>query len=217
MFFLLQHGVDCGFFKIKRILTMTHGHFIIKTENEEKNISPEEYGYWLFQWSIDEARASLENLNDEKYNISPLVKEFHANNFWAHAQFIAIYVASYVFYAIEFQGVPIDGQDRMKVGTDNAIKELKGINTVQAQYLKGSISAYLQANIEDFADSKFAEPGVFRPDFSKLASKFFELITRLYPNIKITEIDRLVLGHLVANTPIHLYQALHEIQTRYVK
>lgn len=107
---------------IERIPVVTNGYFIVKTENDEKNINLEKYGYWLFQWSIDEARASLEVLNDEKYNFSPLVEGFRANSFWAQAQFIAIYVASYWFYADEFQSVPMDGQRRMKIGMDDAIK-----------------------------------------------------------------------------------------------
>ena len=200
---------------------MANGYFLISSDGGER-LSPAQYGYWLVRWSHDNAIGSLEELKGKNFAQSPLAKAINVASFWAYIQLLAIYIASYWFYASEFLHVNED-QSEMKVGLDDGIKDLRQgngeyLSSFQEKYLRGSISAYLNANIEDIVASRRDDPRIFKPDASVLARKFFEITVPLYPDIKNASItDQMLIGHFVADMPVYLYKALQEdIRISYV-
>ncbi len=200
---------------------MAKGHFLVGSDGGER-LSPAQYGYWLVKWSHDNAIESLEELKSKTFARSPLARAINAANFWAYIQLLAIFIATYWFYASEYLHV-VEDQSEMKIGLDDAIKELRLSNGerysgFQEKYLRGSISAYVNANYEDIVASQKDDPSIFKPDASVLSRKFFELIGPPYPNIKsLTAADQLLIGHFVADLPVYLCKALREeIRISYV-
>ena len=201
---------------------MSNSYFSINSAGGER-MTPEQYGYWIVRWSHDGASGTLEDLKAKQFDLSPFVMVFRKSSFWAHMQFMAIYHASYWFYATEFMRVPIEVQERMLIGRTDCIKELRTgsgdrYDSFQEQYFRGSCSAYLKANIEDFVSSQVDDPRVYKPDASAVAKKFFEITCPLYPDTKsISAADQMLIGHFVSDIPIGLYKALKEdIKMSYV-
>lgn len=195
---------------------MSNQCFSLRDRHTRKSITPEEFGYCVFNWSKDSALTWLKVMDTGVYRESSLAKAFCKKPYGAHSQFMAINIAAYLFYASEFLRVPKDMQKRVMEGLNielNAMKLSNGepLHEQHIQYIGGSIREYIAANIEDLVSSRLDSPDIYKPDISAVAKKFFELMPRLYPDLKnILEIDRMLIGYFVAEIPFHLYKALND-------
>jgi hypothetical protein len=194
------------------MLAMTKGKFVIQSTGEKMN--PAEYGYWTVKWAHDGAIGSLEQLKGPEYDWSSLVKAIRITNFPVYLQLISIYIAAYWCYATEILHIPSHVPIEMKRGLDDGIKQLKQgngnpLNEEQVKYLRGSISVYLNAGLEDLTNSQIADPNIYNPDISVVAKKHIEIISKFYSkNEVLNELDRMAIGHFVADIPINLYRTL---------
>ena len=134
---------------------------------------------------------------------------------WAYIEFMAVYAASYWFYATEFLHVD-EAQNEMKMGLDDGIKGLRldngdSFSSFQEKYLRASIGKFFSAILEDYIASRHDDPYVYKADTSAVASKFFELTLPLYPEMKnISAADHLLIGHFVSDIPVLLFKTLQK-------
>lgn len=177
----------------------------------------------MLRWSHDNASGVLEDLKSQTFKDSAYAAAFRGNEFWAYLQFVALHSACYWYYASWILGVPAEAQHEMKVGLDDAVKDMRNpegrsLADFEEKYLRGSISAYFQANVDEDAYAKKADPKAFRPDASELSKKFFEIIASAYPQVKsVSPVDQILLAHHIAEIPVALFSALkNEIKIAYV-
>jgi hypothetical protein len=188
-------------------ITLSNGH-------TRQAITPEVFGNCVFNWSKDAAMISLKALDTGVFRESALAKAFCKKPFGAHSQFTVINMAAYTLYASEFLRTPKDVQDRL---FDGLIKELSTLQVgngvplheAHIRHLQQSFVDYVNANIEDLVASRTEDPNIYKPDISPVAKKFFERLPPVYPDLSsIAEVDRMLLGHYVADMPFSLYKAL---------
>ena len=67
----------------------------------------------------------------------------------------------------------------------------------------------MKANISDGIDGT-ANSDAFNPDVSAIAKAFFEIHEKYFPEIKVTGIDRSIIGNYVADMPVNLLIALKD-------
>lgn len=189
------------------------GHFIVHSKGNER-ISPEQYGHLLVRWSFESGFSLLNDIKNGDCNTSPFADVIRRNGklqYLVVFQFSAIYASAYWYYASNFLKVGQDAQDRMKDGLDDGIQSTqidgKPLDAFWVQLLRGALSSYLKANISDDVDSITGD-GTFNPNVSAVAKTFFEIHEKYWPDIKPTEIDRLIIGHYVSDIPVSLYVAL---------
>lgn len=189
------------------------GNFVIRSEGD-KRMSPEQYGHWLFRWSMDSGFRLLNDIKNGECGSSPLAAEIRKNGdlqYLVLFQFLAIFVSAYWYYASNILNVGVDIQDRMKVGLDDGIQSSridgKPLDQFWVQLFRGALSKYLNANITDYVDS-VTHGDVYNPDVSAVSRAFFDIHEKYFPQIKATEIDRLIIGHYVADIPVNLHVAL---------
>lgn len=201
---------------------MTQGYFQVGGVSGDR-LSPQQYGYWLLRWSHDNASGVLEDLKNHNFKDSAYAAAFRSNVFWAYLQFVALHAACYWYYASEVLSVPAEAQHQMKAGLDDAIKDMRNpagqsLSDFEQKYLRNSISAYFQANIDEYVYATQADPKAFRPDASELSKKFFEIIAPAYPQVKsVSPVDQILLGHHIAVIPTSLFSTLkNEIKVAYV-
>jgi hypothetical protein len=201
---------------------VTQGYFEVGGASGDR-LSPQQYGYWLLRWSHDNTSGVLEDLKSQTFKDSAYAAAFRGNAFWAYLQFLALHAACYWYYASEVLGVPEEAQHQMKVGLDDAVKDMRNpggqsLSDFEENYLRSSISAYFQANAAEHDYARKADPRVFRPDASELSKKFFEIIAPAYPQVKpVSPVDQFLLGHHIAVIPGALFSALkNEIKVAYV-
>ncbi len=187
---------------------MSSSHFYLESEN--KKMTPAEYGYWLVRWSHDGAMGSVDDLKASRYSVAPIVKTILKESFAAYLHYLAIYIASYWFYASIILNAQEATQLEMKRGLDDGIKSLRnGADPFDArlvQYLRGAISVYMKAAIDDY-DSKI-DSAIYNPDINSVGKKHIEMMSQYYDNM--TEIDRFTLGHFVADTPAGIFKSMRD-------
>lgn len=178
-------------------------------------MSPRQYGYWLLRWSHDGAIGSLEELKEKQFELSPFARLFCKIPVWAYIELMAVYAASYWFYASNFLHVNA-AQSEMKMGLDDGIKGMRldngdCLSNFQEQYLRASIGKFFSSILEDNIASTHGDPYVYKADASAVASKFFELTLPLYPEMKsISAADHLLIGHFVSDIPVLLFKTLQK-------
>jgi hypothetical protein len=191
------------------------GFFVIRGQGD-KRLSPEQYGHWLFRWSLESGFKFLTEIKNGDCTPSPMATEIRSNGrlqYLVVFQFSAIFASAYWYYASNILKVGLDTQDRMRVGLDDGIQSSRidgePIDLFWTQLFRGALAKYLKANISDGIDG-MANSDAFNPDVSAIAKAFFEIHEKYFPEIKVTGIDRSIIGNYVADMPVNLLIALKD-------
>lgn len=191
------------------------GFFVIRSEGD-KRLSPEEYGHWLFRWSLESGFKFLTDIKNGDCTPSPLAAEIRNNGrlqYLVVFQFTAIIASAYWHYASSILKVGLETQDKMRVGLDDGIQcsriDGEAIDPFWVQLFRGALAKYLKANIMDEVDS-ITSSDAFNAEVSAIGKAFFEIHENYFPEIKVAGIDRAIIGQYVADMPVNLFLALKD-------
>ena len=155
----------------------------------DKTMTPYEYGYWSVQWAFDIALGEITDLADPKYGQMLVVKKILEKPFPALFQLATLHTSAYWFYAwgILWE-TPTYVVPQIKSGTaDGILNYLNRLEDVSISAKKDLVETYyslchfyLEAHGNDHFELKKREPGIFYPDPSSAARKFFDTCCKCY-------------------------------------
>ena len=128
-------------------------------------------------------------------------------------QLLALYAASYWAYAVYYLGVSSECVDEMKIGLSDSIKEFSDPDgKAMSQEFIEVFHSFFKRSFKAIGDDINSpdEPGVFNPDINNLAKSFNEAIEYYHfrdGNV-MPELEKTYIGHIVANIPVSLFEAL---------
>ena len=172
LFMIFSRGKETGTPNLRH-----SGVFVLKNQN----YSPTQFGYLAIILSFDAAKNSIEQLKQSKYSSNGLISKVISNPFGAELQYIALYFAAHLTFAIRYYGILGSAAKEIRSGSDDGINDLRepdgspyadDLKTV----LMHSIIKYHEAQNKDFD----ADTSVYQPDSSNVARVFFDLISQTY-------------------------------------
>jgi hypothetical protein len=152
-------------------------------------MTPYEYGYWSVQWAFDIALGEIKDLVGSQHSEMLVVKKILERPFPALFQLASLYASAYWFYAwgILWE-TPVYVVPQIKSGTaDGILNYLNRLEDVSLSAKKdmadtfySSCQFYLEAHGKDHIEFSKRKPGIFYPDPSSAARKFFEICSKTY-------------------------------------
>lgn len=163
---------------------MTIGEFVFQKHNNQ-TLTPAQYGYFLIRWSFDLAKGSIENLKKTECHSNGLINRARLSPFAAELQYMALYVAAYLIYAIQICHAPEAIINNLKKGIDDGIKDLTNpsgdpYDKELVDFFKSSFALYYTAQQKDL-DTK--DLRTFNIDSSNVAKAFVDMLSLSYQHI----------------------------------
>lgn len=148
---------------------------------KNQNISPTQFGYLIIKLSFDASKSSIKHLKQSKYSNNGLISKVISRPFATELQYIAMYNAAYLIYAIRFCQLPESVTSEIQKGLDDGINDLREPNGSQYDddlktVLMHSMNKYVDAHNKDLD----TDISVFQPDSSNAARVFVELLSESY-------------------------------------
>jgi hypothetical protein len=146
-----------------------------------------------------------------------------------YIQLLAAYSASYFYYPIFAQIIPIqlleESLKEIIRGRDVGIKawtfDNHPIEDELVEKYKIAFNRYYNGLMKDFSDmiSSSSNAGVFNPDINNFTKLFIEdsiYLMENESNTSLNEIERLFLSNVIADIPICVFQALSQTSMEYI-
>jgi|APLak6261703504_1056268.scaffolds.fasta_scaffold08548_1 hypothetical protein len=172
-------------------------------------------------------------------NVQSTMNELASNTIMGHniylktknfyIQLLAAYSASYFYYPIFAQIVPIqlleEGLKEIIRGRDVGIKawtfDNHPIEDELVEKYKITFKRYYNGLMKDCNDmtDNSVSAGVFNPDINEFTKLFVEdsiYLMENESNTSINEIERMYLSNMIANIPISVFQALSQTSMEYI-
>lgn len=184
------------------------GYFKFPTISEDQ-IHPAHFGYWSVRWSDNLASNSLKELSSgglegcSRYMGTYLIK----------LQLLALYAASYWAYVIHILEVPSECIDQMKVGLNDSIKEYSDPNgeEITEPFIE-IFNSFFKHSLKAIGDdlNETPEQAVLSLDINQIAKSFIEAVEFYHfrDGLSMPELEKLYIGHIVADIPVSLLQTL---------
>ncbi len=192
------------------------GYFNFPAIGNEQ-IPPAHFGYWSVRWSDELASKSLEELSGGSLEGCSI----YMGSYLTKLQLLALYTASYWAYAVYILGVPSECVDQMKIGLTDSIKEYSNPDGGQiSENFIELFHSFFKRSFKSIGDdiNDTSDPEVFNPDINNVAKSFNEAIE--FYNFRdgriMPELEKTYIGHIVANIPLSLFEALKEQNLEYV-
>lgn len=198
-----------------KIFGSDSGYFVFRGDGGRR-ISPEQYGHWLHRWSIESGFKLLSDIKNGDCGSSPIADELGRNgqlHYIVGIQLTAVFAAAYWFYAGDILRVGQDIEVRMKVGLDDGILSTrmdgKPLEAYGVQLLRSSLLRYYGAIVDD-SSKGFDAAGeyAYKANGGAVATAFFEILDRYFPDMGRTATDIVLIGNIVSNIPANLCATL---------
>ena len=127
------------------------------------------------------AKNSIEELKKKECRSNGLISKARSNPFAAELQYLAVYVAAYLFYAIQICQAPDTVNNDLRKGVDDGIKDLRNpdgepYEEELVKFFMSSFALYFKAQQKDIE----SDPHIFNIDGSNVAKDFVEMLSRSY-------------------------------------
>lgn len=192
------------------------GYFKFPAIGDEQ-IPPAHFGYWSLRWSDELANQSLEELSGGSLDGCSR----YMGSYLTKLQLLALYTASYWSYAVYILGVPSECVDQMKVGLTDSIKEYSDPNgeAISEKFIE-VFHSFFKRSFKSIGDdlNDTPDPEVYNPDINHVAKSFNEAVEfyNFRDGKSMPELEKTYIGHIVADIPLSLFQALKDQNLEYV-
>ena len=191
---------------------MATPHFLFINSGEEQ-FPPAAFGYWSVRWSDKLAHSFLDGINDGDIDGCAT----YMQSFVTYLQLVAMYTASYWAYTAYVLNVSDQSVvEEMGEGLKDSIKEFHVSDGTPftdelIDVFRSSFQKYFKAIGDDMIYFN-NQAGGFNPDICNLSKLFIEAIEfyNFNDNSKMGEIEKTYYGHLVADTPMSVFNSLKQ-------